>query len=306
LLGDVKMVNDVLKNPDELLSFEDAAKELGGEDKGITVNTIKKWILKEDNPLVVTELSANKRFIKRSDLDKFVKGSSNAPVAEKVEVVASGKSQEKTKIELAQEATALAQEELKKVQFETQAELSKRGWQTVKDGIDANEAEKLKIKDERDKLEKDKTTYADQVAECAKHINESNAHRLKSVEMDRQSKERFQQAIIKENQIIEDVKVSDTLITALQVCSRYYNENIIPVIGEIERIRKAVYAEAQRWQGNKSLWNLQQYVSSRMESIENILKKVFEIPVPEELTPSVEETKEPVSELSEAISGDNN
>lgn len=60
------------KDPEELLTFEQLAKEIDPTGNlGITKNTIIKWTKLEENPLQVTEFSPNKRFIKRKDYWAF-------------------------------------------------------------------------------------------------------------------------------------------------------------------------------------------------------------------------------------------
>lgn len=286
-----------IENPkeekDELMTFEQTAEYMGGKAKSITVNTIKKWIKQENNPLVVTELSPNKRFIKQSDLEKFLTNrivGGNQPLEKEDEDTELGDDEDSELAKIHRD-TELAEAELEKIRVETQVELAKHECDDVKQAFEKVKEQQDKLKEERDKLEKDKADYINLFNDCKKRINEANIHLTKTNILKEKSIQRFKDAVAKEIKIKEIEKLANDKISTMQNCFLYYNENIVPVIKEFDAIIKAIYMEAEAWQNNKSLWNLFQFTSIKLEILENMVENVIDVPIPEGLIPKQEENK---------------
>jgi chromosome segregation ATPase len=265
-----------------LLTLEEVAEKLGGEKNGITLNSVKKFI--RDNRLAVSKLSPNKQLVEVNELARFIKDSQQTIVKENDSLPKSDKednhNDEIAKINLAK---LIADAEYERVVAETKVALAKHECESVEQAFKKIEDEKLKIKEGWDNLNKERATYSKQVENCTNHMNESNEHRRKSEAMKQKAEEKFKDIVAKEKSIIEIVQKAENLIKTLQECHSYYTDNIIEVVKEINLVVKSIYIEAQRWQSDKKLWGLQQYISSKLGLIEDLVTYVFDVKIPEGL-----------------------
>lgn len=227
--------------------------------------------------------------IPESDVVAFMSGK---PVAKPIAPI-----EESEAVRKAKEATAIAQENFKRTEQETNAKLIEKGWKQIEDGLNYIEERKKGLEEEYKKLEKEKSEFGNEVLKCKRHVEESNEHRLISVEMKKQAEAKYSRAVIMIKDADEKIKVAETEIKSLQDSIIYYDTYIEPILKNLKSVKNAVYVEAEVWQKNESLWKLFKYVTGKIVLLEKLLDNIKNATIPDALKVPEEEQPEVVEAL---------